>query len=90
MSKETLNFVTSTPPKNYKISSVFSYNLKVALTQHNSGSTYIEELKKHVVEYSCGGFFAGELDRCLIKNKVSIDYARTGVSDKSISMNIWS
>ena len=31
MSKETLSFVTP-PPKNYKISSAFSYNLKLALT----------------------------------------------------------
>ena len=31
MSKETLSFVTP-PPKNYKISSAFSYNFKLALT----------------------------------------------------------
>ena len=31
MSKEALNFVTH-PPKNYKISSAFSYNFKLALT----------------------------------------------------------
>ncbi len=33
MSKETLSFVTP-PPKNYKISSAFSYNFKLALTLH--------------------------------------------------------
>ena len=32
MSKETLEFVTPPPPKNYKISSTFSYNFKLALT----------------------------------------------------------
>ena len=32
MSKETLSFVTPPPPKNYKISSAFSYNFKLALT----------------------------------------------------------
>ena len=31
MNKETLSFVTP-PPKNYKISSAFSYNFKLALT----------------------------------------------------------
>ena len=35
MSKETLSFVTP-PPKNYKISSAFSYNFKLALTVGNS------------------------------------------------------
>ena len=34
MSKETLSFVTP-PPKNYKISSAFSYNFKLALTVEN-------------------------------------------------------
>ena len=34
MSKETLSFVTPPPPKNYKISSAFSYNFKLALTDH--------------------------------------------------------
>ena len=32
MSKETLDFVPPLPPKNYKISSAFSYNFKLALT----------------------------------------------------------
>jgi hypothetical protein len=32
LSKETLSFVTPPPPKNYKISSAFSYNFKLALT----------------------------------------------------------
>ena len=32
MSKETLSFVTPPPPKNYKISSAFSYNFRLALT----------------------------------------------------------
>ena len=35
MSKETLSFVTP-PPKNYKISSAFSYNFKLALTPSSS------------------------------------------------------
>ena len=33
MSKETLDFVIISPPKNYKISSAFSCNFKSALTQ---------------------------------------------------------
>ena len=32
MNKETLSFVTPPPPKNYKISSAFSYNFILALT----------------------------------------------------------
>ena len=40
MSKETLDFVPPLPPKNYKISSAFSYNFKLALTPGYSMASY--------------------------------------------------
>jgi hypothetical protein len=49
LSKETLSFVTP-PPKNYKISSAFSYNFKLALTvltpeeQENVRKTIVEKV----------------------------------------------
>ena len=41
MSKETLDFVPPLPPKNNKISSAFSYNFKLALTDR--GAAILQE-----------------------------------------------
>ena len=46
MSKETLSFVTP-PPKNYKISSAFSYNFKLALTFPEEAEDYIEAVEEY-------------------------------------------
>ena len=43
MSKETLDFVPPLPPKNYKISSAFSYNFISALTVTNDGAEMLNE-----------------------------------------------
>ena len=49
MSKETLSFVTPPPPKNYKISSAFSYNFKLALTEHGLNKLFFDAINRVMV-----------------------------------------
>ena len=62
MSKETLDFVPPLPPKNYKISSAFSYNFKLALTGTTAYINIIIRDGKNIVGYAVVNIYTNDLE----------------------------
>ena len=67
MSKETLSFVTPPPPKNYKISSAFSYNFKLALTELDGEEVLRVLTNWHGLQILDNGFYGHLVDEGYIE-----------------------